>query len=167
MVGVNEMRRPSPKDLIKTGAQFAYPFYWKRWEVIKIFSIQFNYKIGVEIGIDKGTLEVKRDRLKYYAVDDKMSKWTKKVNETPDINLILDTSENASKEFKDESVDFVFINECKPSDLECWSSKIHEDGLLMGCNYNWGDVAKTVGEYFKEVWILPDNVWAGSKVWIR
>ena len=91
MVGVDEMRRPSPKDLIKTGAQFAYPFYWKRWEVIKIFSIQFNYKVGVEIGIDKGTLEVKRDRLKYYAVDDTMSKWTKKVNETPDINLILDT----------------------------------------------------------------------------
>ena len=51
--------------------------------------------------------------------------------------------------------------------LNIWESKVHEYGLIMGHNYNHGDIARAVGEYFNEVWVLPDNVWAGAKVWLR
>ena len=65
---------PRPKDLIKVGAQFHYPSYWPRWEVINILSIQFNYKIGVEIGLNNGEnmfnlLDKDNKKLKLYGVD--------------------------------------------------------------------------------------------------
>ena len=64
----------SPRDLIKTGQKFCYPAYWPRWEVINILSIQFNYKIGVEIGVNNGEnmfnlLDKDNKKLKMYGVD--------------------------------------------------------------------------------------------------
>ena len=197
------MRRPSPKDLIQTGAQFAYPFYWKRWEVIDIMSIQFNYKIGVEIGVNDGTnmfnlLRKTGKRLKMYGVDpyiiqkentlyehelgstnynnnsfSQMKRDViKKSIKYHNLELIIDRSDNASKNFKDESIDFVFIDgdhsyKSVLLDIDCWHPKVQENGLIMGHDYNWGDVARADGERFKEVWVLPDNVWAASKVWLR
>ena len=65
---------PSPKDLITTGVQFAYPTSWPRWETINILCIQFNYKIGVEIGVNNGEnmfslLDKGNKKLKMYGVD--------------------------------------------------------------------------------------------------
>ena len=133
---------PSPKDLIATGAQFAYPSSWPRWEVINIQCIQFNYKIGVEIGVNNGEnmfslLDKGNKKLKMYGVD------PYKVQ--PDNTLY-------------ESV---------KTDINCWTPIVQEDGLIMGHDYNWGNVARAVGEIFTEVWIFPDNIWAASKVWLR
>jgi predicted nuclease of predicted toxin-antitoxin system len=188
---------PSPKDLIKTGAQFAYPIQWRRWEVINIFITQFNWKIGVEIGVNEGEniFEIAKNnsKLKIYGVDPyKIQKENILYNEEyndeslsiikrkilkeslkyPNLKIIIDRSDNASKQFDKESIDFVFIDgdhsyESVKTDINCWEPKVKEDGLIMGHDYNWGDVARAVGERFTEVWILSDNVWAASKVWLR
>ena len=88
------------------------------------------------------------------------------------IKIIIDTSVNASKQFDKESIDFVFKDgdhsyESVKSDIKYWEPIVKENGLIMGHDYNWGDVARAVGENFNEVWILPDNVWVASKVWLR
>ena len=193
---------PSPKDLIKTGTQFAYPTSWPRWEVIHIMIIQFNYKIGVEIGVNNGEnmfslLDKGNKKLKMYGVDPyKVQKENclyeqninqeyddeslamlkkqvlKEVLKFPNLEMIIDRSDNASKQFDKNSIDFVFIDgdhsyESVKNDINCWAPIVQEDGLIMGHDYNWGDVARAVGEYFTEVWILPDNVWAASKIWLR
>ena len=188
---------PSPKDLIKTGAQFAYPIQWRRWEVINIFITQFNWKIGVEVGVNEGEniFEIAKNnsKLKIYGVDPyKIQKENILYNEEyndeslsiikrkilkeslkyPNLKIIIDRSDNASKQFDKESIDFVFIDgdhsyESVKTDINCWEPKVKEDGLIMGHDYNWGDVARAVGERFTEVWILSDNVWAASKVWLR
>ena len=67
------MNSPNPKDLIKNNAQFAYPIQWRRWEVINVFITQFNWKVGVEIGVNEGEniFEVTKNNptLKMYGVD--------------------------------------------------------------------------------------------------
>ncbi len=188
---------PSPKDLIKTGAQFAYPIQWRRWEVINIFITQFNWKIGVEVGVNEGEniFEIAKNnsKLKIYGVDpykiqkenilyneeytDKSlniisRKMLKEAFRYPNLEIIVDTSFNASKQFDKESIDFVFIDGdhsygSVKDDIKYWEPKVKENGLIMGHDYNWGDVARAVGEMFTEVWILSDNVWAASKVWLR
>ena len=64
---------PNPKDLIKSGAQFAYPIQWRRWEVINVFITQFNWKVGVEIGVNEGetVFEIAKSnpKLKLYGID--------------------------------------------------------------------------------------------------
>ena len=132
---------PSPKDLIKVGAQFHYPSYWPRWEVINILSIQFNYKIGVEIGLNNGEnmfnlLDKDNKKLKLYGVDpykvqEENLLYEKNIDEKyndeslhmlkkqvlkeslkyPNLEILIDTSDNASKQFDKESIDFVFIDE--------------------------------------------------------
>ena len=188
---------PSPKDLIKTGAQFAYPIQWRRWEVINIFITQFNWKIGVEVGVNEGEniFEIAKNnsKLKIYGVDpykiqkenilynevytDKSlniikRKTLKEALKYLNVEIIVDTSFNVSKQFDKESIDFVFIDGdhsygSVKSDIKCWEPKVKENGLIMGHDYNWGDVARAVGEMFTEVWILSDNVWVASKVWLR
>ena len=195
-------KNPKPKDLIKTGVQFAYPAYWARWDVINIMITQFNYKIGVEIGVnngenmfsllDKGNKQLKMYGVDPYKVQPDNTLYEQRINEEyndeslnilkkqvlkeslkfPNLELIIDRSDNASKQFEKESIDFVFIDgdhsyESVKTDINCWTPIVQEDGLIMGHDYNWGDVARAVGEKFKEVWILPNNVWAASKVWLR
>jgi hypothetical protein len=195
------MNSPNPKDLIKTGAQFAYPIQWRRWEVINVFITQFNWKIGVEVGVNEGAniFEIAKNntKSKIYGVDpyriqrenslyeknisqeytDKSlniikRKTLKEALKYPNLEIIVDTSENASKQFDRESIDFVFIDGdhsygSVKNDIKCWEPIVKENGLIMGHDYNWGDVARAVGEIFTEVWILSDNVWAASKVWLR
>ena len=189
------------KNFIKNGVQFAYPVQWKKWEVINLFITEFNFKSGVEIGVNEGDnifkIAESNSKLKIYGVDPyKVQKentlYEKNINEEyndeslsiikrkilkeslkyPNLKIIIDRSDNASKQFDKESIDFVFIDgdhsyESVKTDINCWEPKVKEDGLIMGHDYNWGDVARAVGEYFTEVWILPDNVWAASKVWLR
>ena len=193
---------PSPKDLIGNGTKFAYPTSWPRWEIINILCIQFNYKIGVEIGVNNGEnlfslLDKDNKKLKMYGVDpykvqEENVLYEKNIDEKyndeslavlkkqvlkealkfPNLEMIIDRSDNASKLFDKESIDFVFIDgdhsyESVKTDINCWAPIVQEDGLIMGHDYNWGNVARAVGECFTEVWIFPDNVWAASKVWLR
>ena len=192
------------KNFIKNGVQFAYPVQWKRWEVINLFITEFNFKSGVEIGVNEGDnifkIAESNSKLKIYGVDpykvqkentlyeknigqnhmvgDDVSlslikrKILKESLKYPNLKIIIDRSDNASKQFDKESIDFVFIDgdhsyESVKTDINCWEPKVKEDGLIMGHDYNWGDVARAVGENFTEVWILPDGVWAASKIWLR
>ena len=185
------------KNFIKNGVQFAYPVQWKRWEVINLFITEFNFKSGVEVGVNEGEniFEIAKNnsKLKIYGVDPyKIQKENILYNEEyndeslsiikrkilkeslkyPNLKIIIDRSDNASKQFDKESIDFVFIDgdhsyESVKTDINCWEPKVKEDGLIMGHDYNWGDVARAVGENFTEVWILPDSVWAASKIWLR
>jgi len=189
------------KNFIKNGVQFAYPVQWKRWEVINLFITEFNFKSGVEIGVNEGDnifkIAESNSKLKIYGVDPyKVQKentlYEKNINEEyndeslsiikrkilkeslkyPNLKIIIDRSDNASKQFDKESIDFVFIDgdhsyKSVKNDINCWEPKVQEDGLIMGHDYNWGDVARAVGEIFTEVWILPDSMWVASKVWLR
>ena len=133
------MNSPNPKDLIKNNAQFAYPIQWRRWEVINVFITQFNWKVGVEIGVNEGEniFEVTKNNptLKMYGVDPYKiqkentlyekymggeytdnslniikRKTLKEAFRYPNLEIIVDNSINASKQFDKESIDFVFID---------------------------------------------------------
>ena len=171
------MNLPNPKDLIKNGAQFAYPIQWRRWEVINVFITQFNWKVGVEIGVNEGEniFEVTKNNptLKMYGVESiTRREMLKDALRYSNLEIIVDTSINASKQFDKESVDFVFIDgdhsyESVKNNIKYWEPKVKENGLIIGHDYNWGNVARAVGECFTEVWIMSDNVWAASKIWLR
>ena len=48
--------------------------------------------------------------------------------------------------------------------LNYGSPKVHQNGLIIGHDLNWGGVAfRAVGEMLSEFWISADNVWAGPK----
>ena len=162
------------QHFIKLGVQFAYPFYWKRWDVLKYYSITFKFKNGIITGNKIETIfktaEFNLPNLSLTGIGNHHDYvgQTKHKN----VSLILDDPYRACKGFRDNSVDFVFIEDIKNYtdmllNIDIWKSKVHEYGLLMGANYNWGDVARAVGETFTEVWILPDNVWAASTNWFR
>jgi hypothetical protein len=68
---------------------------------------------------------------------------------------IRKTSVEGAKEFKDNSVDIVFIDachsyECVKEDIEAWLPKIKKGGIMAGHDYYWGDngVKKAVDERF-------------------
>ena len=53
---------------------------------------------------------------------------------------------NPTFRFTFDSIDFVFIDDCTDYEsmkksLNIWESKVHEYGLIMGHNYNHGDIA--------------------------
>ena len=103
------MNLPNPKDLIKKGAQFAYPIQWRRWEVINVFITQFNWKVGVEIGVNEGEniFEVTKNNptLKMYGVESiTRREMLKDALRYSNLEIIVDTSINASKQFEKESI---------------------------------------------------------------
>lgn len=72
------------------------------------------------------------------------------------VNTIKSTSINASCEFKDESIDFIFIDASHDydnvlSDITAWYPKVKPGGLICGDDYApcWSGVRKAVDEYFK------------------
>lgn len=77
------------------------------------------------------------------------------------------TSLEASKKFKDESLEFVFIDasheyEDVLNDLQAWFPKIKKGGILAGhdCypnNPEWGGVYKAVKETFKDFTVTDEN----------
>ena len=157
--------------------------------------------MGVEIGVNEGEniFEVTKNNptLKMYGVDPYKiqkentlyekymggeytdnslniirRKMLKEAFRYPNLEIIVDNSINASKQFEKESIDFVFIDgdhsyESVKNDIKYWEPKVKENGLIIGHDYNWGNVARAVGECFTEVWIMSDNVWAASKIWLR
>jgi len=78
----------------------------------------------------------------------------------------MDTVE-ASKDFADESVDFVFVDAdhtyegCK-RDIQAWWPKVKKGGLMAGHDYNvkWPGVVIAVDELFPRTSKFSDSVWA-------
>ena len=84
--------------------------------------------------------------------------------------MIFKRTDEAHKDIPDGHLDFVFIDadhtyEGVKKDIELWEPKVHQNGLIIGHDLNWGGVARAVGECFSEFWISADNVWASPKCW--
>lgn len=73
------------------------------------------------------------------------------------LNIIKDLSTNASKQFEDNSLDFIFIDachdyECVKEDLHVWYPKLKKEGVIAGHDYYDGHpgVEQAVNEFFHE-----------------
>lgn len=78
-------------------------------------------------------------------------------------------SEEASKTFKDESIDFIFIDANHEylevlKDLQLWYPKIKKTGVLSGHDYWADDVKKAVNEFFNGKGIRVNG--ASQSCWI-
>lgn len=80
------------------------------------------------------------------------------------------TSEQASKCFADESLDFVFLDgahdyESVKKDIEAWLPKVKVGGVLAGHDFcmQWPGVIKAVDEKFSTFEKLSKSVWKVTK----
>ena len=125
------------------------------------FFVELGYKVGAEIGVYKGAFTEKfcRAGLKMYAIDPWMAfpgqGRTQMIQErqdflyghtqrtlTPykDCTIIRATSMEALKDFKDESLDFVYIDgdhrfRYIAEDIYEWYLKIKKGGIISGDDY--------------------------------
>lgn len=142
-------------------------------------------KTGVEVGVEKGQysflLMQANPKMKMYGVDPYqkfegyldhiMAETFPRLRAKAEENLkpysrykfIIKTSEDAVKDFKDNSLDFVYIdgNHSYPFakfDIEAWTPKVKEGGIVSGHDYarlrhggskTWG-VQQAVNEYVAE-----------------
>ena len=75
------------------------------------------------------------------------------------------TSEEASKKFEDNSLDFVFIDacheyECVKEDIIHWLPKIAPNGILAGHDADWEGVQRAVSE------LIPNAKRVSRSCWI-
>lgn len=79
------------------------------------------------------------------------------------------SSEDASKQFEDESIDFIFIDASHKyediiNDLNCWYNKIKPGKIIAGHDYDWDGVRKAVDEFFgKDNIIINNTSWLYQK----
>ena len=124
------------------------------------FFKEMGYKVGVEIGVYSGEFTEKfcKAGLKMYAIDpwlphrdyqrrqskcNNLYEETKKRLEPYDCEIIRKTSADAVKDFKDESLDFVYIDGNHQikyiiEDIFEWSFKIKKGGCIAGHDYFYG-----------------------------
>ena len=95
-----------------------------------------------------------------------------KVKELDNINIIRKTSEEAAKDFEDESLDIVFIDarhdyESVVKDIKLWLPKVKKGGVLCGHDYSLGffGVIEAVNELigYDNVSIKSDATWFFTK----
>jgi Methyltransferase domain len=112
-------------------------------------------KVGVSLNIAGAPVSEQRD------LDDICEHVKSMFQHTPGVKVIRSTSENASKEFENTHLDWVYIDgshyyEDVKSDLALWTPKLRPGGLLCGDDYYWRDpsgeysVKRAVSEYVKE-----------------
>jgi len=128
-------------------------------EELPKFFLELGYKVGVEIGTYKGEYTKKfcEVGLKMYAVDpwrvysdyhekqgqkrqDFLYGHAKRYLSSYNCNIIRKTSMEAVKEFKDESIDFVYIDghhgfKFVAEDIYEWSKKVRKGGMISGHDY--------------------------------
>jgi hypothetical protein len=89
------------------------------------------------------------------------------------VQLIRMTSEEASKKFKNESLDFVFIDGDHfdiENDVNYWEPKIRDGGYLMGHDWkhpNFGNITSFLMDYYDEDELVgidgPVHIWYVQK----
>jgi hypothetical protein len=85
------------------------------------------------------------------------------------INPIRKTSLEASKDYKDESLDFVFIDashkyEDVLDDINAWLPKIKNGGIIAGHDYGHSSVNKAVNDFFvKKDFTISEDCWIYEK----
>lgn len=93
-------------------------------------------------------------------------------NTNKNIKIILEDSIKASKKFKNNSLDLVFIDgdhsyEACLRDIDAWYPKIKKGGILAGHNFElrWFGVIKAVDERFSGIYKLNlATVWSVVKL---
>jgi len=84
------------------------------------------------------------------------------------INPIKKTSIEASKLYKDNSLDFVFIDachsyECVKEDIINWYPKVKTGGIIAGHDLHVDEIMKAVNEELTEVYCVPrEDIWIKS-----
>lgn len=148
----------------------------KRNDLPEFFK-QMGFKVGAEIGVDYGRFSVifLKAGLKLYAIDpwlnyseyswlqidqaqlDRHFKITKKRLAPYDCTIIRKTSMEAVKDFKDDSLDFVYIDgnhgfKYVTEDIYEWSKKVKRGGIIAGHDYLNGELL-----FHKDVKWVVDN----------
>jgi hypothetical protein len=117
-----------------------------RDELPQLF-VDRGYKVGVEVGVEEGEFSEKlcRAGLQISAIDswEKESDYEetlKRLSSYPNCKIIRKTSMEAVNEFKDKSLDFVYIDADHrfryiAEDLYEWSKKVRSGGIVCGHDY--------------------------------
>lgn len=169
-------------------------------EVYKAMAYTHNNAVFVEIGSWKGKsafcmasfIQAQNKNIKFYCVDT----WRGSEEHSDDLdvvnNSLFDTfkkntelvknyiepiqlpSLEAAKKFKDESLDFVFIDaahdyENVKNDINAWYPKIKKGGTIAGHDYHstWPEVVKAVDEWrFSQNKLINISVtsWTHNKI---
>ncbi len=133
----------------------------------------YKFKVGCEIGVRQGRfsdcLLCKSNIEKWYAIDawwlspiegsqqsDKADA-ERLLSKYPHCQIVQKTSVEASKDFKDGEVDFVYIDAAHTydyvkEDISVWYPKISSGGILSGHDYDpkeWPGVVDAVEEFVK------------------
>lgn len=160
---------------------------------IKCFNFQIGAELGVADAVNYTHLMKLNPTLRLYGIDsyeeegneletykgglyaDGQNNRKTNAEKLPSIypersRIIVKRTDEAHKDIPDGHLDFVFIDadhtyEGVKRDIELWEPKVHENGLIIGHDLNWGGVARAVGEKFSNFWISADNVWASPKYW--
>jgi hypothetical protein len=168
---------------------------FSRRDLVKLFK-EVNFTKGVEVGVDKGrfseymcqvnpNLELisidpyaKDADKKFHELGDKRYAHAKKRLEKYNCRLIRDVSMNAVRNFKDSSLDFVYIDgshefDFVMQDIIEWNKKVRVGGIVAGHDYELyrqGNVVAAVNVYTKQhkitKWFLTEDKFP-SWFWIK
>jgi len=80
------------------------------------------------------------------------------------VRPIKGDSSIAARQFKDKSVDFIFIDgghdyEVVLKDIQSWYPKLKDGGVFGGHDWGWEGVMKAVNEYFGDSFNLRGQTW--------
>ena len=108
-----------------------------------------NWSDGIMNGVVKDTNGVYEEAYKQFLINIKPISSVVNVYKLP--------SEEASKLYEDNSLDFVFIDASHDydnvlNDMSLWYSKVKDGGVFAGHDYtdNWPEVKRAVDEFFKD-----------------
>jgi predicted O-methyltransferase YrrM len=161
---------------------FPVRLIFKRYDMAGMFR-ELGYKIGAEIGVDKGhyseILCLQNPTAKVYAIDSWEGEYESHYEEAKkrlapyNCIIIKSTSMEAVKKFKEGSLDFVYIDanhdyDHVKEDLEEWSKIVRTDGIVSGHDYghykhkdrNLGSkqaINEYVSKYNKKLFLVNRN----------
>ena len=163
-------------DEIKTGVEVGVAFG------ANIKSLLDNTNIEKLFGIDpyqestwdlQGQVNVEKDFGSFDSLYEHVDAFLSQYGER--VNLIRMTSEQASKKFKNESLDFVFIDGDHfdiETDVKCWEPKVRDGGYIMGHDWKhptFGNITEFLTNYYDEqltgvespvhIWYIQKGAW--------
>lgn len=165
--------------LEKNQSQHRLPL--SRWNSLSVLFKELGFNLGAEIGVEKGIyskcLLNRNPNLKLYSIDswmpyeefkfsrdmDRQKKYYEeaKTRLAPyNCEIIKDYSMNVAKKFKNQQLDFVYIDashsyENVKNDIKMWSKKVRKGGIVAGDDYyvfrsGNNDVVRAVDEWVKK-----------------
>lgn len=142
-------------NLYLTGVDIFYPDNeWKSWDIKSTEKLLETKPVPWYNGNDKSFKEV----FGYKNLLEFCDKFQ------PRAKLIRDFTNNACKQFANNSIDFVFIDASHDyshvlEDIDLWTPKVKVGGLISGHDLNLKEVRKAVSERNNIFNEGPDNTW--------